>query len=162
MCAALVSLAAGAQPAGAQAAQACPEPVFNDTYPYATSKQLVPMELTGVTPGTEYLLKVDGREVKQGIADSDKVSRKFRMPKLGAKREEARLVLVLANDGCENSPWKLKQKMELPARRCGDGAAEAGHDAVPGAADQYSEPRHPRRHRHRHRRRHRLPRRLQA
>jgi len=120
MCVALVSLVAGAQPAGAQA-QACPEPAFADTYPYATFKQLVPIELTNITPGTEYLLKVDGREVKQGIAESDKVSRKFRMPKLGTKREEARLVLVLANDACENSPWKLRQKMGY---RPGDAATE--------------------------------------
>ena len=48
------------------------------------------MELTGVTPGTEYLLKVNNREVKEGVADSDKVSRKFRMPNLGDKRREAR------------------------------------------------------------------------
>jgi hypothetical protein len=71
----------------------------------------VPIEVTGVAPGTEYLLKVNNREVKEGIADSDKVSRKFRMPNLGDKRREARLVMVLANEGCENSPWKLKQKM---------------------------------------------------
>ena len=106
MCAALVPLVAGVQ-----AAQACTEPAFSDTFPYATAGQLVPMELTGVTPGTEYLLKVGGREVKQGVADSDKVSRKFRMPKLGDKRRDVRLVVVLANDGCENSPWKLKQEM---------------------------------------------------
>ena len=96
---------------GVAGCQPCAEPVFPDTLPYATAKQLVPMEMTGVTPGTEYLLKVNGREVKEGIAESDKVSRKFRMPNLGDKRREARLVVVLANDGCENSPWKLKQKM---------------------------------------------------
>lgn len=67
--------------------------------------------MTGVAPGTEYLLKVNNREVKEGIAESDKVTRKFRMPNLGDKRREARLVMVLANEGCENSPWKLKQKM---------------------------------------------------
>ena len=108
---ALVCLVAGAQSAGGQASQACPEPVFKDTYPYATFKQLVPMELTSVTPGTEYLLKVDGKEMKNGIADSDTVSRKFRMPNLGDKRKQAKLVVVMANDACENSPWKLKQKM---------------------------------------------------
>lgn len=69
------------------------------------------MEVTSVTPGTEYLLKVNGREVKEGITNTDKVSRKFRMPNLGDKARDARLVLVLANDTCENSPWKLKQEM---------------------------------------------------
>ena len=111
ICVVLVSVGAGAQSAGSQAVQPCAEPVFLDTYPYATFKQLVPMELSGVTPGTEYLLKVNNREVKDGIAQSDKVSRKFRMPNLGDERREARLVMVLANDACENSPWKLKQKM---------------------------------------------------
>ena len=33
------------------------------------------------------------------------------MPNLGEKRRQARLVAVLANDACENSPWKLTQKM---------------------------------------------------
>lgn len=111
MCVALVSLGAGAQSAGSQAVQPCGEPVFVDTYEYATAKQLVPMELTGVTAGTEFLLKVNNREVKDGVVKGDRVSRKFRMPNLGDKRREARLVLVLANDSCENSPWKLKQKM---------------------------------------------------
>jgi len=106
MCAVLVPLVAGAQ-----AAQACTEPVLAETIPYATAGQLVPMKLTGVTPGTEYLAKVNGREVKQGVADADTVSRKFRMPKLGDKRRDARLVVVLANDGCENSPWKLKREL---------------------------------------------------
>ena len=111
MCVALVSLGAGASSAGSQAALPCAEPVFSDTFPFATAKQLVPIEVTGVAPGTEYLLRVNNREVKEGIADSDKVTRKFRMPNLGDKRREARLVMVLANEGCENSPWKLKQKM---------------------------------------------------
>ncbi len=109
MCAALVPLAAGAQ--AAQAQQACPDPNFGDTFPYATAGQLVPMEVTGVTPGTEYLLKVNGREVKEGVTNSDKISRKFRMPKLGTERRDARLVVILHNDGCENSPWKLRQEM---------------------------------------------------
>ena len=106
MCAVLVPLVAGAQ-----AAQACTEPVLQDTFPYATAGQLVPLGLTGVTPGTEYLVKVNGREVKQGVAESDVVQRKFRMPKLGDKRRDARVVVVLANDGCENSPWKMKQEL---------------------------------------------------
>ena len=105
------TLAAGAQAPDPLDAAACAEPVFHDTFPYATTKQLVPMNLSGVTPGTEYLLKVNGKEVKQGIADTDTVSRKFRMPNLGDKRRDARLVVVLANDACANSPWKLKQKM---------------------------------------------------
>jgi hypothetical protein len=106
VCAALVPLVVGVQ-----AAQACTEPVFEKTFPYATAGRLVPMQLTGVTPGTEYLLKVGGREVKEGVAQSDKVTRRFRMPKFGDKRRDVRLVVVLANDGCENSPWKLTQEM---------------------------------------------------
>ncbi len=116
VCVVVVSVGAGTLVAGAQApdaldAAACPKPVFADTLPYATAKQLVPIEVSNVTPGTEYLLKVNTREVKEDIADTDTVSRKFRMPNLGDKRRDARLVLVLANDACENSPWKLKQKM---------------------------------------------------
>ena len=106
MCAVMLPLVAGVQ-----AAQACTEPVLEKTFPYATAGQLVPLTLTGVTPGTEYLAKVNGREVKEGTADSDKVSRKFRMPKLGTERRDARLVVVLDNGGCENGPWKLKREI---------------------------------------------------
>src|SRR6187200_3292879 len=92
MCVALVSVVAGTQLAGAQAPGPCPEPSFSDTYPYATFKQLVPVELTSITPGTEYLLKVNGHEVKQGTAaDAGTVTRRFRMPKLGPERKDARL-----------------------------------------------------------------------
>src|SRR3954452_32296 len=104
ICFALVPLA------GAQAAQACTEPVLEQTYPYATFQQLVPLTLNGVTPGTEYLLKINGREVKQGIADSDRGERQVRMPNLGDKRRTATLGVVMANDGCENSPWKLNEE----------------------------------------------------
>jgi hypothetical protein len=73
--------------------------------------ELVPLEVTSVAPGTEYLLKANGREVKEGIADTDKVNRRWRMPDFGDKARDVRLVLVMANDGCENSPWKLKDEM---------------------------------------------------
>jgi hypothetical protein len=99
---------AGAQ---VQAAQTCPEPVFVQTFPYATAGQLVPAQLTSVTPGSDYLLKVSGLEQRSGTAKTDEVSRKFRMPDLGGKRHQARLVMVVANDACENSPWKLEQAM---------------------------------------------------
>ena len=68
MVVALVSLVAGALPASAQVTQPCPEPIFQQTYPYATVDQLVPMNLINLTPGTEYLLKVNGQEVKEGVA----------------------------------------------------------------------------------------------
>ena len=102
---------AQAEVAPAGAGQTCPEPVFVQTFPYATAGQLVPAKLTSVTPGSDYLLKVGGLEQKSGTAKTDKVSRKFRMPDLGGKRHQARLVMVVANDACENSPWKLKQTM---------------------------------------------------
>jgi hypothetical protein len=106
---ALVPLVAVAPTAHAQTT--CPEPNFPKTSPRATAKQLVPVELTGVTPGSEYLFRVNGREVKSGVAQTDKVSRKLRMPNLGDKRRDARIVVVIANDACENGPWKLKQKL---------------------------------------------------
>jgi hypothetical protein len=85
--------------------------VFEQTFPYATAGQLVPAKLSSVAPGSEYLLKVNGLEQKSGKAKTDKVSRKFRMPDLGAKQGKAHLVMVVANDACENSPWKFKQTM---------------------------------------------------
>ena len=97
--------------AGAQAAQACTEPALGDLPARATEDKLVRFELTGMTPGSEYLLKVNGRERKSGVATSDKVERRFRMPHMGDSNRRVNVEVVIANDGCENSPWKLEEKM---------------------------------------------------
>jgi hypothetical protein len=106
-----VTFAAVSLMAGAQAAQACTEPALGDLPARGQEKELIPFEVTGVTPGSEYLLKVNGRERKAGIADTDKVSRHFRMPTFGDSKRRVRVEVVLANDACENSPWKLEEKM---------------------------------------------------
>ena len=81
-----VARRAQAEVAPAGAGQPARSRVFVQTFPYATAGQLVPAKLTSVTPGSEYLLKVNGLEQKSGKAKTDKVSRKFRMPDLGGKR----------------------------------------------------------------------------
>jgi hypothetical protein len=106
-----VTFAAVSLMAGAQAAQACTEPALGDLPARGQEKKLVRFELTGLTPGSEYLVKVNGRERKSGIADTDKVSRRFRMPTFGDSRRRVRVEVVVANDGCENGPWKLEEKM---------------------------------------------------
>ena len=68
-------------------------------------------ELAGLTPGSEYLVKVGGRERKSGVATTDKVSRRFRMPHLGDSNRRVKVEVVIANDACETSPWKLEEKM---------------------------------------------------
>jgi hypothetical protein len=97
--------------AGAQAAQACTEPTLGDLPARAQEDKLVRFELSGLTPGSEYLVKVNGRERKSGVATSDKVSRRFRMPHMGDDQRRVTVSVVIANDGCENSPWKLEEKM---------------------------------------------------
>jgi hypothetical protein len=97
--------------AGAQAAQACTEPTLGDLPARAQEDKLVRFELSGLTPGSEYLVKVNGRERKSGVATSDKVSRRFRMPQMGDDQRRVTVSVVIANDGCENSPWKLEEKM---------------------------------------------------
>ena len=75
-------------------------------------------ELAGLTPGSEYLVKVNGRERKSGVATTDKVSRRFRMPHLGDSNRRVKVEVVVANDSCETSPWKLEEKMTYrPAPR---------------------------------------------
>jgi hypothetical protein len=96
---------------GAQAAQACTEPALGDLPARGKEKNLVRFELTGVTPGSEYLVKVNGRERKSGVADTDKVNRRFRMPGFGDSNRRVKVEVVVAHDGCENSPWKLEEKM---------------------------------------------------
>jgi hypothetical protein len=101
---------------GAQAAEACTEPALGDLPARGQEKELVAFEVTGVTPGSEYLVKVNGRERKAGVTDADKIARHFRMPSFGDSRRRVKVEVVLANDACENSPWKLKEKMTyMPA-----------------------------------------------
>jgi hypothetical protein len=97
--------------AGAQAAQACTEPALGDIQPRGEEHALIPFELTGLTPGSDYLLKVNGRERKSGTAPADTVKRRFRLPHMGDSKRRVTVEVVIANDTCENGPWKLKQKM---------------------------------------------------
>ena len=106
-----ITFAAVSLMAGAQAAQACTEPTLGDLPARGEEKQLVRFELTGLTPGSEYLVKVNGRERKSGVATTDKVSRRFRMPHLGDSNRRVKVEVVIANDTCETSPWKLEEKM---------------------------------------------------
>jgi hypothetical protein len=96
---------------GAEAAQACTDPVLKDLPARGEEKDLVRFELTGMTPGSEYLVKVNGRERKSGVADGDTVNRRFRMPTFGDDRRRVRVEVIVAHDDCENSPWKLEEKM---------------------------------------------------
>jgi hypothetical protein len=107
----VVTVAVVSLMAGAQAAQACTEPTLGDLPARGQEKKLVRFKLTGLTPGSEYLLKVNGRERKSGIAATGDVSRRFRMPALGDSNRRVRVEVVVANDGCETSPWKLEEKM---------------------------------------------------
>jgi len=107
----LITFAVVSLMAGAQAAQACTEPALGDLPARGQEKKLVRFELTGLTPGSEYLLKVNGRERKEGIATTDRVSRRFRMPNLGDSNRRVKVEVVIAHDECENSPWKLDEKM---------------------------------------------------
>jgi hypothetical protein len=97
--------------AGAQAAEACTEPTLGDLPARGEEKQLVRFELAGLAPGSEYLVKVNGRERKSGVATTDKISRRFRMPHLGDSNRRVKVEVVVANDACETSPWKLEEKM---------------------------------------------------
>jgi hypothetical protein len=106
-----ITFAAVSLTAGAQAAQACTEPTLGDVAARGEEKQLVRFELAGLTPGSEYLMRVGGRERKSGVATTDKVSRRFRMPHLGDSNRRVKVEVVIANDACETSPWKLEEKM---------------------------------------------------
>ena len=118
---AVVPLMAGAQAAQAQAtdtqatetqaAQACPEPVLRNLPARGTQKELVRFRLAEVTPGSDYLVRVAGRERKNGVATADRVSRRFRMPNLGQDKQRVWVEVVVANDTCENGPWKFAEKI---------------------------------------------------
>jgi hypothetical protein len=106
-----ITFAAVSLMAGAQAAEACTEPTLGDLPARGEEKQLVRFELTGLTPGSEYLVKVGRRERKSGVATTDTVSRRFRMPHLGDSNRRVKVEVVIAHDACETSPWKLEEKM---------------------------------------------------
>src|SRR5688572_15840517 len=102
---------AGAQAAQAQAAQACPEPVMRNLPARGTQQELVKFRLAGLTPGSDYLVRVAGRERKTGVATEDRVTRRFRMPNLGQDKQRVWVEVLVANDACENAPWKFAEKI---------------------------------------------------
>jgi hypothetical protein len=106
---AALCLMAGAQAAYGQ--QTCAEPKLGDIAARGEAKKLVRFKVTGLTPGSEYLVKVASRERKSGVATGSEVSRRFRMPSLGQDRLRVLVEVVVANDACENSPWKLSEKI---------------------------------------------------
>jgi hypothetical protein len=102
-------------PAGAAFAQACPEPALGDLPAKAKAGKKMRLNVTGVTPGSEYLLKVKDWELLEGVASGDTISRRFKMPDFGAESQRVKVVLIAAHNLCENSPWKLEQPLRFVA-----------------------------------------------
>ncbi len=76
----------------------------------------VVVKASGVTVGTQWLLRIDGHDWAAGTADSDKIRYEGQMSDFGLRPRKLDVELVLANESCENSPWKLTRKIGYAGR----------------------------------------------
>jgi hypothetical protein len=105
--------AAGVGTTGAQTTSACPEPRLKGLPKHATKvNATVPFKITGMTQGTDYLIKFGRGEVQSGaVAQTGTVKNTFKVPEQGPKSRKIAVVAIVSNTQCENSPWKLTKKL---------------------------------------------------
>ena len=130
-----ITFAAVSLMAGAQAAEACTEPTLGDLPARGEEKQLV--RVRADRPDAGLRIPREGRTAASGSPawpTTDKVSRRFRMPNLGDSNRRVKVEVVIANDACETSPWKLEEKMTYRPAPAAGGARPAGRaDSHAGA-----------------------------
>jgi hypothetical protein len=64
-----------------------------------------------VAPGTQWLLRVGGYDWATGTAEGTSIRRQVDMGDFGSSQRKLKVELVLANEACENTPWKLTRKI---------------------------------------------------
>jgi hypothetical protein len=101
---------------GALAVSRCPEPKMAKLPGKRKVGSTVVVRASGVTVGTQWLLRIDGRDWAAGNADSDRIRYEGKLVDFGLRARKMDVELVLANEACENSPWKLTRKVGYAGR----------------------------------------------
>jgi len=102
--------------AGTQAVSSCPEPKMAKLPRKKQVGSKVVVKASGVTVGAQWLLRIDGHDWAAGNADSDKIRYEGQLSDFGLRPRKLDVELVLANESCENSPWKLTRKIGYAGR----------------------------------------------
>jgi hypothetical protein len=102
--------------AGTQAVSSCSEPKMAKLPRKKQVGSKVVVKASGVTVGTQWLLRIDGHDWAAGNADSDKIRFEGQLSDFGLRPRKLDVELVLANEACENSPWKLTRKIGYAGR----------------------------------------------
>jgi hypothetical protein len=105
--------ATGAQ----QSTVVCPEPRLAGLPPRPKfTNATIHFKLLNMSQGSGYLVRAGKAEVLAGGADQNgTIKNSFLLPDQGVKSRTIPIEVVVANDQCENSPWKLVKKIQYKA-----------------------------------------------
>jgi len=101
-------------PVPQQAASTCQEPKMAKLPAKRKVDQSFKVTTNNVAPGTQWLLRIGGFDWAAGTAESDTVVWEVQMGDFGDKARKVKVEMVLANEACQNSPWKVVQKIGYP------------------------------------------------
>jgi hypothetical protein len=105
--------ATGAQ----QSTVVCPEPRLAGLPPRPKfTNATIHFKLLNMSQGSGYLVRAGKAEVLAGGANQNgTVKNSFLLPDQGTKSRTIPIEVIVANDQCENSPWKLVKKIQYKA-----------------------------------------------
>src|SRR4051794_24948125 len=101
---------------GTQSASGCADPKLAKLPKKVKVGQQLVVKATGLLPGTQWLLRIAGHDWASGVADGTTVRQEQKLVDLGLNARQIKIDMVLANETCENSPWKLTRKTQYAGR----------------------------------------------
>jgi hypothetical protein len=101
---------------GAQQATTCPTPKLKGLpkTPKFTNAT-IHFTLTGITPGSAYIVKAGDAEVLGGTAAGSVVKNKFLLPDQGAHDGKVMIAAIIDVENCANAPWKVEKRIPYKA-----------------------------------------------
>jgi hypothetical protein len=98
------------------AAGTCPEPRLTGLPPRPKfTNATIHLTLVGMTQGAWYLVKAGRAEILSGSAEGPTVKNSFLLPDQGVKSRKIPIEVIISQDDCDNSPWKLTKKIRYKA-----------------------------------------------
>lgn len=101
---------------GAQQSTTCPNPQLKGLpkTPKFTNAT-IHFTVTGVTPGSAYIVKAGDVEVLGGTATGSVVKNKFLLPDQGTRDGRVMVSAIIDVENCDNAPWKVEKRIRYKA-----------------------------------------------
>jgi hypothetical protein len=106
-----------APPDGTQSASGCPEPKMAKLPRKRKVDAPFNVKAASVAANTQWLLRIDGHDWAAGTSEANgTINYEVKMVDFGLRPRKVKVDLVLANESCDNSPWKLTRKVGYAGR----------------------------------------------